>query len=266
MPDICHEPLCLLKNLNPDVDIYGLFGGEEEQLEEMQHALKQMLDNIYSVARYAPSWKWRFSDLALLEWFVNVGKSIDFDVVHLIESDLLLCTPIDRLYHHVPSGCMGLSGVRKVKEIQSSWAPTTMEPLSLEWQKLLSWAKRTYSYSDEPLGCLGPGCMIPRSFLDGYAGLKVPELSMDELRLPLIAQLLQIPIVDNRLCRGWFLDPELQIFNTLKRDIVAATIARELDLPHGRRGFHPYRQSISDIQSRVPLLLNGMSVDAVPPH
>lgn len=253
LPRICHERICLLKELNPAIEIYGLFGGENDQFATMREQLRAVTIDIYSIAPFTPAWKWRFGDLALREWFVHVGQGVSFDVAHLVEWDLLLCKSLDSFYSHIPVGSVSLTGVRFVKDIESHWQPTAMEPLSLEWHNLLAWAKRTHNYSSEPLACLGPGCSFPRAFLEGSAQIEIPEISTDELRLPLTAQLLDIPIVDNRLCRGWFVETELEIFNTVKKEVLASTIARELSLPKGRRCFHPFRKSFSEVQSQMQL-------------
>jgi len=256
MPTICRERICQLMELNPCIEIYGLFGGEKDQLACMKRELASVIADIFSIAEYTPAWKWRFSDLALREWFVNVGVGVKFDVANLIEWDLLFCGSLDSLYSHIPLNSLGLTGVRAVKDIETDWMPTAMEPLSIEWHNLLAWAKEKYKYSDEPLACLGPGCSVPRAFLEGYAQLSIPELSTDELRFPLTAQLLKIPIVDTRLCRSWFLEPELQMFNTAKKEVLASTIARELSLPKGRRCFHPFRASFAEVESQMlPALL-----------
>jgi hypothetical protein len=253
LPEICIERVNLLKKLNPSTKIFGLFGGESEDLRDMQTALDALLENIFSIAEYAPAWKWRFSDLALHQWFINVGVTVPFDVVHMIEWDLLLCRPLETLYSHIASGSVGLTAIRSVKDVESNWVPTATEPFSLEWKKLINWARRAYSYSTEPFACLGPGYCVPRSFLEAYSSLAMPELSSDELRLPLAAQLLGFPVADTRLCRAWFMEEECKIFNTIKREVLTSTIAQELRKAGGRKAFHPFRESLADIAPLIPI-------------
>jgi hypothetical protein len=247
LPGICLERIDLLRQFNPKHDIYGLFGGEADQLKPALQLLGPKMSNIFSIADHAPGWKWRFSDLALHEWFVNLGTNIAFDIATVVEWDLVFLKSVDELYSHVSAESIGLTGVRAIKDIESDWAPTAMEPFSIEWQNLLSWARTTRGYSNEPLACLGPGCSIPRVYFERYGDLHMPEWSTDELRLPLSAQLLGIPIADTRLCRSWFLDFELEIFNTFKREVLPSTITRELRIPNGRRCFHPFRTSLSTV-------------------
>src|SRR5258708_26516756 len=109
LPTICRERINLLKCLNPSVEIFGLFGGESEDTASMQTALGPLLENIFSIAEYPPAWKWRFGDLALNQWFTNVGVDVSFDVAHMIEWDLLLCKPLDSLYSHIARGSVGLT-------------------------------------------------------------------------------------------------------------------------------------------------------------
>jgi hypothetical protein len=258
LPELCADRIQFLKRLNPELPVFGLFGGEPEQLPDMERVLGPHLQHIFSIAKYAPGWKWRFSDLALREWFRSVGIGIAFDVAHLVEWDLLLCRPIQELYAHVPFDSMGVTAPRSVIAVEKDYHPTATEPLSIEWQNLKSWARETFSYSMEPQACLGPGYCVPRDFLEGYSHISMPELSIDELRVPLAAQLLGIPLSDTRLCRGWFMAEEQKIFNTLKIEVTPATVACELTQPRGRRAFHPFRASLSEVRG---LLAQGQFND-----
>lgn len=255
LPEICLERLNLLKQLNPSVEIFGLFGGESDDAPQMQAILTPLLENIFSIAEYAPAWKWRFSDLALYQWFANVGMHVNFDVAHLIEWDLLLCKPLDNLYAHIASDSLGLTAVRRVEAVETNYALTTMEPFSLEWKKLLKWAEMNHGYSDQPLACLGPGYCVPRRFLEAYSSLEMPEISIDELRIPLAAQLLGMAVEDTRLCRDWFVEEELKIFNTKKKEVAVSVVNLELRKPKGRRAFHPFRVCLGEL---APMVLSGI--------
>lgn len=246
-PSICLERIQFLKRLNPAIEIFGLFGGNKEELPTAERLLGSSVSSIYSVAQHSPFWKWRFSDLAFCEWFRNVGTNITFDVAHLIEWDLLLCQSLDRLYSHVPAAAVGLTAVRPVKDLGSQWLPTAQEPFSLEWKQLFSWAKEVHSYSAEPHACMGPGYCVPSAFLEAYSRLSMPEMSLDELRLPLASQLLDIPWTDTRLSRAWFFEGEHRIFNTIKKEVAPATVAKELQQPRGRRAFHPVTAPLAEI-------------------
>lgn len=252
LPAICLERVRLLQRLNPYVELFGLFGGESGDLANMQTILSPLLGNVFSVADHEPTWKWRFSDLALHEWFINVGRNLEFEVAHLIEWDLLLCEPLDSLYSHVNSKSLGLSALRPLKDVQSVWPPTATEPFSLEWKRLIGWARTAHSYSNEPFASLGPGYCVPRAFLEGYSSLAMPELAHDELRLPLAAQLLGIPVQDTHLCHGWFMRDEEKVFNTSKCEVARSTVEGELRKPAGRRAFHPFAGCLADLAPLIP--------------
>jgi hypothetical protein len=256
-PEICADRIQFLKRVNPELPVFGLFGGEPDQLVEMQKRLGPHLEDIFSIADYAPGWKWRFSDLALLEWFRSVGVGILFDVAHLVEWDLVLCRPIAELYAHVPCDSMGVTALRLVADVEKHYLATSVEPLSIEWQKLKGWASNAFGYSMEPHACLGPGCCVPRRFLEEYSHISMPELSIDELRLPLAAQLLGVGLSDTRLCRGWFLPEEQRIFNTVKMEVMPSTIAYEMKKPQGRRAFHPFRSNLLHVESLLSQGGNG---------
>lgn len=252
LPSICLERVKFLKRLNPSVDIFGLYGGEADELPIMRETLGPFCADISSLAEYAPSWKWRFGDLAVRQWFINVGNRVPFDVAHIIEWDLLLCRPLHVMYSHIAADTVGLTGLRRVKDVEHFHPFISQEPLSLEWKNLLHWARSKHGYSLEPLLCLGPGYCLPRSFLESLSRLVMPELSMDELRLPLAAQILGFNISDTRLCRSFQMEEEVRVFNTIKKEVPISTVVQELEQMRGRRAFHPVFASLADAEILLP--------------
>jgi hypothetical protein len=218
----------------------------------MHEALGPLFVDIFSLAEYAPGWKWRFGDLAVRQWFINVGSRVPFDVAHVIEWDLLLCRPLDVMYSHIAVDSIGLTGIRRVKDVEHFHPFISQEPMSLEWKNLLHWAKSNHAYALEPLLCLGPGYCVPRSFLESFSKFVMPEMSMDELRLPLAAQILGFNLSDTRLCRSFHMEDEVRVFNTVKQEVLLSTVVQELEQMRGRRAFHPVWASLAGAERLIP--------------
>lgn len=241
---VCQNRLSQLKKFNPDIAVYGLYGGSEDDPEGIQAALKSEFVSIYSLSGKSDEWKWEHSDLAVREWYSAIGKMLDFDMLHLLEWDLLLCDSLDKIYKNIPNG-VGLTGLVPLEAVQDGWSWTNKEPEKGEWEQLLSLAKEKFGYHDKPLASLGPGTCYSKSFLDNYSAIDVPEICHDELRLPLFTQILGVPIYDTGFVRKWFDAEDRMYFNCRNEDIQLETIQKELANPHGRRVFHPVRCTVN---------------------
>ena len=55
--EVCANRVRLVRAFNPDVEIFGLFGGEEEGLAEARSALSAEVVNVYPVRGRDRRWK-----------------------------------------------------------------------------------------------------------------------------------------------------------------------------------------------------------------
>jgi hypothetical protein len=227
-----------LRRLNPGVPVYGVFGGRRRAFRRLIG-----LDGLYR-SRESPRWNWQHSDLVLQAWYREVGRRLAFDVVHVIEWDLLLLEPLESLYASVPEGAVGLTALTPISDLQEEWTWLRRGETRLEWEALLSYARTEWGYDGTPYGCLGPGPCFPRAFLEAYAAVDAPVLCNDELRLPLFAQILGFPLSDTRLRGPWRGEREHPFFHFRDREIELSAIQAELAQPDGWRAFHPVRVRI----------------------
>lgn len=240
--DICANRLQLLRAFNPGVEVYGLFGGEEESLEGAKGALGGDLAAVYYLRDRDSRWKWQNTDLAVREWFRDFGHRVDFDVAHVLQWDLLFFDSLASAYRAVPHDALGLTGITTVEAIADRWHWTLNEPHKTELVRLLEFVKAGYGYERPPRACLGPGYCLPRRFLEKYAEADVPELGHDELRLPLFGEILGCEIRDTGFYPRWFDAEDDRLFNANGDEIEDALIRRELARSGGRRVFHPFRK------------------------
>jgi len=238
-PDVCRTRLELLRSLNPGVPIYGL--GEPIGLDGA-------FEHLHVIEDRPPEWKWQHGDLAVADWYRAVGRERPFDVLHLIEWDLLPCVPLAELYDHVPVDGLALSGLRPMTEARrDGWSWITDEGKykhADDYRRLREYVSRELGFDDEGPSCIFPGATFPREFLSTYADLDVPELCNDEVRVPLVARALGFDLSDTGF-HQWT-DEGRQYFNGRNDEIPPDRIAVELADPDGRRVFHPVRQSICE--------------------
>lgn len=238
-PAICRNHLIFLKKLNPNTPIYGLYGGLKKDEQIFKKYLSPHLNGFYELGRKPKSWKWMHGDLAVSQWFRDVGKKIDFDVLHVIEWDLLLFESIEKLFKPIPKNAIGLTALQPLKKIEHRWYWTTREPYRTNWEEFLNYVKEKYNYEKEPFSSLGAAMTLPRSFLEKYSRMKIPAQVHDELRLPLFAQIMGYKLYNTGFYKHQ--KNERRYFNLLAQQIKIGTIKQELKKPRGRRVFHPYR-------------------------
>jgi hypothetical protein len=249
-PTICRNRIRLLKKLNPDTQIFGLFGGEEKDYKEFQKKLRPYLKNIYCIQEKTKLWKWKNCDLALRLWYKEFGNKLSFDMIHVIEWDLLLYDSLDKLYKNVPKDGMGLTKLILLEDIKERWFWFNNErkQYKIDWDSSLRFVKNEFNYNQEPYACNIGGACMPKKFLEKYCAMEIPELLQtsihDELRLPLFGQILGFKLYDTGLSYRWFSENEYKFFNAQKNEISMSVITKELANPFGRRVFHPIEKII----------------------
>lgn len=248
---VCRNRAALARLFNPDALICGLYGGDERDFPAVSRRLGSVFASLHAVRGRTPRWKWQHGDLAVKAWFGEHGHTLPFDVLHVLEWDLLLLDTLDHLHRTLPAGSVGLTELRPVREIETDWSWTARAGKREQWQQLLAYVRERYGYRGEPLACKAGGACLPRSFLEAYAGETVPELGNDELRLPLYAQCLGFPVADNGL-----VDPARNaarsFFRLDDREVPAFAIRAETRRCGGTRVFHPHRGVWSDLVDQAP--------------
>jgi hypothetical protein len=231
----------LLRRLNPGVPVYGLSGGRRLPAAVLRQIVG--LDDVY-VSRGSERWNWQHGDLALTAWYRAAGSHLDFDVLHVVEWDLLLAAPLETLYSSVPPGTVGLTALTPIAELEDEWTWLRKAEPRREWEELLAIAREKWGYDGEPYGCLAAGPSLPRAFLDAYAAADPPALANDELRVPLFAQILGFELADTCLRGPWRGEREHDLFHLRAHEIELTTIRAELAKSDGARAFHPVRRRL----------------------
>jgi len=75
--------------------------------------------------------------------------------------------------------------------------------------------------------------------LEDYSDLYLPELCHDEIRFPLVAQLLGYPLFNTGFFKKWSSEEEYKYFNCDRQPIDSQIICNEL-ASNGRKVFHPF--------------------------
>lgn len=240
--NVCINRLNLLHKFNPEIKIYGIYGGDPLKINGFRRLLNHGMENIFDISDKDKNWKWENGDLAVLSWFKKIGNNIPFDILHIIEWDMLILKPIKEVYAHIPNGSIGLTGLIPLREVENKWDWTSEEPYKSRWDKLLKIARDKYNYNQNPYADIFGGACFSKIFLERYSKIEIPEICHDELRTPLFAQILGIKMYDTKLANIWGQPSDEEYFNANDKEIKLNLIQEELKKRNGRRVFHPYRK------------------------
>lgn len=241
-PQLVQNRIELLRYFNPNLPIYGLYGGIPEEFESFANQLTG-LDHIATLDITDPNIKWRFSDFSILSWFEQHGKFLPFDVLHISEYDLVMLESMEKIYPYFPDQqppvyLTGLKPLAEVK-VRSNWFTNQDFPVAecLELEQLF---KNKYGLKNL-LGSKSPGSTLTKEFLMGYAQLDLPLIGFDEMRQPAIAQILGIEIKDTGFCREFWDEPDnpdFHLFNTDNVEIKLETMITAYQTGQ-QLAFHP---------------------------
>lgn len=246
---VCENRLRILRKRNPHTKIYGLYGGPVERSGEFAESLGRWLDDFYCFdARPEPEWKWRNGDLVIAEWFRRRGRALAWDSVVVVQWDMLVLAPVDRLFAGLPKDAVLLSGAASIESEGQKWAWVTAPEARPRYGRFLAHLRERYGYRDEPMFCIFIVVVLSRAFLEKYSSIDDPELGFIEYRVPMYAQAFGIPVVsDPRFTPSVEDVPTLresdrsEVALTVERAISLRTVWKHMARPRGARVFHPFR-------------------------
>lgn len=244
-PLVCRAHVTYMRELNPGVQIHGLYGGAPGARRAAFRLAGRRLVGLDSLwfSPHAGRWNWHHADIALTIWYREVGHRLDFDVLHYVEWDILLCAPLDQVFASVPPDAVGLTALIPLSSVEDDWEWVAPPEYRRRWEQVLADVRERWGYDQTPYACWGAAPCYPRAFIERYAAVPPPEsIPMEEVRVPLFAQALGFELSDTGLRRGWDDPAEDAFFNLNSVEIEPSTIAAELARPDGRRAFHPVRK------------------------
>jgi hypothetical protein len=267
--DVCQDRAKLLRRLNPDTFILGLFGGEPETFTVFQNALADTLDDNWAYpGGKSPEWKWRYGDRMICEWFVQRGSAFEWDTLAIMQWDMLALAPVAQLFGSLRPDELYLPGLRPLNEIESRWwwtRPGT--EVHDDYLAFKDWIAHDLDYRGEFQACQFVTAALPRTFLQRYARIKQPELGFLEYRLPVYAAAFGFPVSDlPHLPTQWVGEPAQTRRVTLsaaKTDIPTTTLVTELLSPAGARLFHPVTRRFPSNRSGLLIWLLSQSAAIV---
>lgn len=268
--------LKLIKKIDPDIPIYGIFGGEKMDYKDAKKSLDTYMEDIFLIPVENNRWKWLHADITYQMWYKSVGRNVTFDMAYVMEWDLLILEKLKDVFPHANDQTAIFTGLIALEKVEKHWYWMKKENRA-KVESFYEKVSQYYSLRFTRYACLGPGLCAPRNFFEGLQELKLFEADIsDEIKLPVWSQIMGIKPVSNNFYMKWFSFFEMQYFNANVADIELESIVRQLNKKNGRRVFHPFRiNNTADIlfqQYNKSIIKNGeysisppFNVKSIPP-
>ncbi|MFY9287619.1 MAG: hypothetical protein WAO98_03860 [Alphaproteobacteria bacterium] len=256
--DVCFNRAQLLRKQNPQLKIYGLFGGEHKDAALFEESLKPYLDDFYVYPEDKSSeWKWLHGDLMLVKWFEQRGCSLPWDTILIAQWDMVMLAPVSQLLSSLKFDQLMLPGLRPISDVENWWYWVRKDSnVRSDYEKFCS--ALVEQFPSSPLCCNFITAALPRRFLERYQHIEQPEIGFLEYKIPIYAQIWGFSFcIDHPFNPAWLhekhhnrIERALLTFHAEKRPIYTWTLLLNALLPWGKRVFHPYTKLL-------PQLLRG---------
>lgn len=241
--EICENRLLLLKKFNPNLKIFGLYGGDKNKAKEFKHQLAKYLDDFYLSPFEDPNWKWINGDLMILDWYKNRGVSLNWNSLVIIQWDTLVFDSLLNQFSGIKENEIFLSGVRTInKEIEEKWDWVKYGSQERKnYLSFLSYVKENYNFNNLPLASLFILQVFPRIFFEEYMKVENKKVGMLEYKIPIYAKIFSIPFYEKDLGTLWF-SRKMKPLNAEPKEIPESYIKDQLLKKNGWRIFHPFSE------------------------
>lgn len=253
--DLCRVRLIRLRRLNPDINIYGLYGGPASLSFEAAEKTADLLDDFYVYPHDREAkWKWKHGDQLIAEWHKDRGQYLKWQSIFVCQWDMLVTAPQASLFSSLQPGEILLSGLRPVANMGDWWNWTRPDnPNFLAFKQLM---QKQYGMEEQDLmACLFIVVCFPRIFLDKYVEINHPRVGFLEYKIPSLAKAFGLTFCQQHNFLPWWPgDPEMKnwraekkVLAPLLQEVSKQSIQTALSKEDGPRIFHPVSMPHEDL-------------------
>ena len=94
--EVCEERLRILRFLNPDIPIFGIYGAERRDYH-FYSFLEQYFEHVFIFGERDSHWRCQNGDLIYRRWFQEVGKDVEFDLLYRMHWDTICFDSLDTI-------------------------------------------------------------------------------------------------------------------------------------------------------------------------
>jgi hypothetical protein len=204
--DLCRNRLEILRALNKNVPVFGLFGGAPNEAANVERSLGGYLDNFYVFEDERDDfWKWKNGDLIIADWFRKRGRFLDWETIIVVQWDMLILGPVKSVFSMLKPGEALLSGLRPAAEVAKWWMWIDVGDPEVErdLQDFIKRLKLDYNYHGDLWCCQFIVVCLPRQFLNLYVDAGPPEEGFLEYKVPTMARMFGIPLCREHPFKPW---------------------------------------------------------------
>ncbi|GFG81740.1 hypothetical protein MPRG_50160 [Mycobacterium paragordonae] len=203
--------------------------------------------------------------MLISRWFRERGHLLEWDSIALIQWDMLVFAPVERLFPDIKKDELLLPSLRPVNEVQDCcyWVMPQYDHYR-EYEEFL----REYDLQErDSWYCPLIVAVFPRTFLDKFSRRKSPEMGFLEYTIPTLAKYWGFDFCTRHSYTQWYTGPIFRktdphpyytMLNSVQEECQDRYVLLHLMDPCGLRIFHPYSRHIhTDRLSRtLPAWLN----------
>lgn len=242
---LCQANLKRLRRLNPDVKIFAYYTGSPENRVTAAEAVEGFVDDYYAFPFDRPArWRWQHFDQMLVVWFEKRGRELEWDTVFLVQWDMLVAAPIQKIYPELMPNQALLTPVRCMSEIEDTWFHA--QPENSDLQGFRHWLKVRFGYNDEIYATPVVIAGLPRCFFVAALDRGYPETGYIEYTLPTMMYVYGIEVAYDTRYEVWWNPESVEgcrpVGCTVSVDqvqIPRSQMYEELSRADGNRIFHP---------------------------
>jgi hypothetical protein len=248
--DLCLERIKHFKQFNPNLTIYGLYGGvdiDESLLEDIRQEVKHIY--IYKEKK-SSRWKWLNGDQMLVDWFRNTGVNFEWQKVFILQWDIVMFKPLDYFIHGIEKDQFALSSFRNIKHVQDWWPHYEPDKIS-EFELYL---KENIKFNGDLSCCLFVFALLPREFFEYFKEKEYPGKYFLEYKIPSVLSALGFkPYKSEKFDAFWDKEPSTTYTPIEERNLLAVghgisnEVIKKNLVENKNMIFHPCYTSLKNI-------------------
>jgi len=241
----CRSRLQDLREQNAGIRVFALYGGPLSKSERARIMVGDLVDDFYAFPEKRTSkWKWRNGDQLIARWYKERGRLLDWNTVFVMQWDMLILDPLEKLFRELRPEEILLSGFRPIRSVTPWWFWSN--PRKSDLMSFKNLLRSRYRYEGELFACLFIVICFPRRFLQKYVDAGHPETGFLEYKIPTLARLFGIPVCTNHGFDPWWrnepatrhVPPHLRLLNADRKEI-PSSVLRDAAGRDVKKLFHP---------------------------
>jgi hypothetical protein len=223
-----------LRLLNPEVDVYGIYGGPRDALGSFS-GLRPHFDDFWVAPDSGKAWQWFNNDLVLVSWFQDRGASLPWDQIVVQDWDFVTTQRAAELSLHSARTLL-LPGARPLADLRSDWV--WVQPWSEHYHHFTAFLAHPSIDSSNLWASQFMFASLSRAFMSEYSSAAPGVPGFVEYRLPSLAAGLGFSFLPSALEPYWGDRGDILLNGTQDAVPLRHAIAR-LTNPSGPRACHP---------------------------